>query len=188
MWHCKLCSAHFTTRTHLFKHCKLQHSHFSRISPLPCLHDGCTCTFQTLCALSTHLSRYHSPQHRSSAGQSQELVAFSCSMCSFQQPFSESVVLRQIRSHLKKHETVRCPYIDCNYSTNVYSSFNSHKSRQHIASAVLDFCNDIVCVHSSITHATTSEVTGNLCEEGPGQSTEHEETEECDNFNLKDHI
>lgn len=34
----------------------------------------------------------------------------------------------------------------------MYSSFNSHKNRQHIASAVSDFCNDIVCVHSSTTH------------------------------------
>lgn len=64
-WHSKLCSAFFSTRTHLFNHCRLQHSHFSRVSSLPCLHD-CVCTFQTL-GLSTHLSGTSDPQVHISA-------------------------------------------------------------------------------------------------------------------------
>ncbi len=100
-WHCKLCSASFTTRSYLFKHCRLQHSHFSKVSPVPCLHDDCMCTFQTLSALRTHLSRYHTQEPKSSANEIQELVTFKCPLCTFQQPFSESVLLSHIRTHLK---------------------------------------------------------------------------------------
>lgn len=79
------------------------------------------CTFQTLSALSTHLSRYHTQERNSSAKEIQELVTFKCPLCTFQQPFSESVLLSHIRTHLKKHETVVYPYKGCNYCTNVYS-------------------------------------------------------------------
>lgn len=142
-WHCKLCSAYLTSRTHLFKHCRLQHSHFSRVSPLPCLHDDCT----------------------------------------FQQPFSESVLLSHVRTHLKNNETVVCPYKDCNYSTNMYSSFSSHKSRVHQASLASDFRNVYECTQN--LQATSSDVTSELYEECPGQSTETEDDEQCDTFNLK---
>ena len=183
-WHCKLCSASFTTRTYLFKHCRLQHSHFSKTSPLPCLHDDCMCTFQTLSALSTHLSRYHTQEHNSSAKEIQELVTFKCPLCTFQQPFSESVLLSHIRTHLKKHETVVCPYKGCNYSTNVYSSFNTHKSRVHQASLASDFGSDIVYEHTQNLQATSSNVTIDLDEECPVQSTEMQD----DTSKLKDQL
>lgn len=28
-------------------------------------------------------------------------------------------------------EKVQCPYLDCDFETNVYSTFNTHKSRNH---------------------------------------------------------
>lgn len=31
------------------------------------------------------------------------------------------------------HETVKCQFKNCDYYTNVYSSFNAHKSRTHPA-------------------------------------------------------
>ncbi|XP_053292860.1 uncharacterized protein LOC128453795 [Pleuronectes platessa] len=187
-WNCKLCSANFTTRTQLFKHCRLRHSHFSRVSPLPCLYDDCMCTFLTLSALGTHLSRYHIPEHRTSAGQSQEPVTFRCPLCTYQHPFSESVLLSHIRSHLKKHEMVLCPYKDCNYSTNVYSSFNSHKSRVHRANLASDFRNDIVSEHTQNPQSTSSEVTCDLNEECPGNSTDIQDEEQHDSFELKNQL
>lgn len=38
--------------------------------------------------------------------------------------------------------TVPCPFNDCNYSTNMYSSFNAHKSRTH--EGILNFCDAVV--------------------------------------------
>ncbi|KAK0143414.1 hypothetical protein N1851_018451 [Merluccius polli] len=204
-WHCMLCSAHFSTRTHLFKHCRLQHSHFSRVSPLPCLHDDCMCTFQTLSAQGTHLSRYQTPKYSSSAGQSQRPVTFKCPSCTFQQLFSESV-LSHIRTHLKKHETVLCPYKGCNYSINMYSSFNSHKSRAHQGSLLSDFQNDVL-EHTQNLETTSCDVINDVYrgglgtkigpitspsldvyEECRGHSTEtddDDDDEHCDTFKLK---
>lgn len=182
VWHCKLCSASFTTRTSLFKHYRLQHSHFSKVSPLPCLHDDCMCTFQTLSALSTHLSRYHTREHHCSAKNIQELVTFKCPLCSFQQPFSESVILSHLRIHLKKHETVVCPYKGCNYSTNVYSTFNCHKSRVHQTSLASDFGSDIV-------FEQTPQATSSVTIDGDEESTSTEvQDKQCDTLNLKNQL
>ena len=135
----KLCTAPLTYRIQVFKYYRLQHSHYSRISPLPCLYTDCICTFQTFNALSTHLSRYHIAQPSSCIEHSQGLVLLKCPLCTFQQPFSESAAFSRLRKHLKSHETMTCPYKDCSYSTNVYSSFNSHKSRAHQASLASHF-------------------------------------------------
>lgn len=146
------------------------------------------CTFQTLNALSTHLSRYHTAQLSSSAEQSQKPVLFKCPLCTFQQPFSESVLLSHLRKHLKNHETVACPYKDCSYSTNVYSSFNSHKSRAHQASLASDFQTDIVSEDPQNLQASISEVTSDLHEECPGQSTEVGDDDQCDTDNLRNQL
>ncbi len=127
IWQCKLCSASFTDRLQVFKHYRLQHSHFSSVSPLPCIYNDCMCTFKTLNSLRTHLSRYHTRQFGSSAEHSQQALLFKCPLCPFQQQFSESVLFCHLRRHLRNHETVACPYKDCSFTTNVYSSFNSHK-------------------------------------------------------------
>lgn len=37
-----------------------------------------------------------------------------------------------------------CPFKNCHYSINVYSSFNAHKSRNHAGIDVLEFKNEIV--------------------------------------------
>lgn len=37
---------------------------------------------------------------------------------------------------------VTCPFKNCSYQTNVYSSFNTHKSRTHAGSS--DICDDLV--------------------------------------------
>lgn len=103
IWQCKLCADSFTSRNQLFRHYRLRHCHYSRISPLPCLYTYCICTFQTLNALSTHLSRYHTAQLGSCAEHSQGSLLFKCSLCTFQQPFSESTLFTHLRKHLKNH-------------------------------------------------------------------------------------
>lgn len=165
-----------------------QHSHYSRISPLPCLYTDCICTFQTLNALSTHLSRYHTAQPSSCTEQSQGPVLFKCPLCTFQQPFSNSALFSHLRKHLKNHETVTCPYKDCSYSTNVYSSFNTHKSREHQAGLASDFQIDIVSEDPHSLQASISEETSDLHEECPGQSREGENGDQCDTGSLRNQL
>lgn len=87
-------------------------------------------------------------------------------------PFSESVVFCHLRKHLKNHETVACPYKDCNCSTNVYSLLNLHKSRAHQASLSSDFRSDIFVEDHQTLQTGSFEVSSDLHEECPRQSTD----------------
>lgn len=143
-WKCKLCAVSSDTRAQLLRHYRLQHSHFSRVSPLPCLYDSCICTFQSFNGLKIHLSRFHKDFRRSGASDAAQAghAIFSCPMCEFKQPFSEATLFSHLRGHLKNHKMVTCPFKNCSYQTNVYSSFNTHKSRTHAGSS--DICDDLV--------------------------------------------
>lgn len=59
-------------------------------------------------------------------------------MCNFKQPFIESQMFIHLRGHLKQKETVPCPFKNCNFKTNVYSTFNAHKCRDHQNSTSYD--------------------------------------------------
>lgn len=58
---------------------------------------------------------------------------------------------------------VVCPYSNCSYSANVYSSYNAHKIRNHAGSS--DFDMNIVCSEKKGTPDTP----GENAEEGPAQ-------------------
>lgn len=36
-----------------------------------------------------------------------------------------------LRTHLRNNERVQCPFKDCSFETNIYSTFNAHKSKAH---------------------------------------------------------
>lgn len=183
-WKCKFCTASAGTRAGLLRHYRLQHSQFSRVSPLPCLYDSCICTFQSFNALKIHLSRFH--KEVTSGGLCQELqlgVVFTCPLCEFKQPFSEEALLGHLRSHLRKHEMVTCPYKNCGYSTNVYSSFNTHKARAHAKSPPSEFCEDICSMNDGSEATIIADP-----DEGPSQSQSTEPVDEdsqCDPIQLR---
>lgn len=139
-WRCKLCSTSLDTRAKLFRHYRLQHSLYSRVSPLPCLYSNCICTFQSFNAMKTHLSRYHNDTDRLDATDRVQAAHafFTCPLCDFKKPFSKATLFGHLRGHLRNHEMVICPFRNCNYSTNAYTSFNAHKSRYHGESSDFD--------------------------------------------------
>lgn len=53
--------------------------------------------------------------------------------------FTKRQYFEHLGAHLKKHETVHCVFKDCDYSTNIYSTFASHKSRKHNPHCLEDF-------------------------------------------------
>lgn len=65
---------------------------------------------------------------------------FACTLCNFKQPFSEEILFGHLRSYLRSHELVICPFSNCNYRTNSYSAFNAHKSRKHGGDSDFDEC------------------------------------------------
>lgn len=80
-----------------------------------------------------HLSRNHSAR-RVVGGDDHDLLfdrAFHCPVCEFKQPFVEREMYNHLRGHLRKKEMVPCPFTTCKFQTNVYSTYNAHKCREH---------------------------------------------------------
>ena len=140
---------------------------FSRI------YRNCICTFQSFNAMKTHLSRSHN-ECRINATEGAHAF-FTCPLCDFKQPFSEATLFGHLRSHLRSREMVACPFKNCNYRTNVYSSFNAHKSREHVGSS--DFGDNVVLADNDSAPVIN---TAECVDEGPAQC------ESADTFDLSE--
>ena len=81
-----------------------------------------------------HLSTYH-PQ----ATKPGQLLSFTCLVCNSCFFDTERHYFEHLGCHLKKFETVTCVFKGCEYKTNIYSTFHSHKSRKHNSHSVQDF-------------------------------------------------
>ncbi|XP_031177005.1 uncharacterized protein LOC116065609 [Sander lucioperca] len=146
-WTCKQCNFSTDKRGQLLKHYRLKHGGFTRQQPIPCLHNDCLCTFKSFNALKVHLSVWHC---QSDIGQtSKPTVVFHCQLCESTEPCTEEEFFTHLRSHLKLKQKVLCPYDGCDFHSNVYSTFNAHKSRVHRGSATTHFKTGIV---SNIEH------------------------------------
>ena len=103
-WKCKLCTVSADTWAQLFRHYRLKHSHYSTVSPPPCLHGSCICTFLSFNALKIHLSWFHRDvcwPSSSDRAQAERAVS-TCSVCYLKQPFSQETLFTNLRGHLKK--------------------------------------------------------------------------------------
>lgn len=145
-WLCKNCDFSSPKRLELLKHYRLKHLHQGR--SLPCLYSDCPCLFKGLGALRTHLCRDHA-QAQEHLGQT---ISFSCLVCNSSSFHTERQYFEHLGTHLKKHETVHCVFKDCEYSTNIYSTFASHKSRKHNPHSFEDFKQSVLQTYS--THET----------------------------------
>lgn len=127
MWRCKDCGTTLTKRSELLKHYKLIHRHYGRGHSYPCTYLNCACRFKTWNALLSHLSRNHPAQQAVSKAAS----TFTCHICGHNQLSTEREYFQHIYQHLKNKETVTCAFQNCEYKTNVYENFKSHKYRKH---------------------------------------------------------
>ncbi len=126
-WSCKTCRFEADTRTELLKHYRLRHGMVSRGQTVPCLYKDCPCSFKTFNALNIHLSRQH-PK----AVTTKEILSFSCVLCSSACFDSERQYFEHLGSHLRKSEVVACVFKNCTFSSNIYSTFASHRHRKHL--------------------------------------------------------
>lgn len=86
--------------------------------PLPCLQKDCPCTR----ALS--LRKDHLTDARKNV--------FQCQLCDFKEPCTEKDFFSShLRTNIWMCQKVQCPYIDCDFKTSVYTTFNAHKSKNH---------------------------------------------------------
>lgn len=147
-WQCKTCGFRATTRGDLLTHYRLQHRTFETGNSVPCLVHDCPCSFKTLSALRTHLSRYH-PEDE--ARRPEVVLCFSCLICSSKHPTKKEYFLH-LGNHLRRHETVECVFAGCTFKTNIYVTFFSHKSRKHRSHSLEDLKPDVIGEHQTLPH------------------------------------
>ena len=139
-WECKLCKFESSTQTVLLKHYRLHHGHGGE--RLACIHQDCFCSFKTWGSLRSHLSRKHSHETQEKV-RSAESLSFACQSCT-SAISTEKEFFEHLGRHLKKHETVTCVFKNCNFSTNIYGTFASHRSRKHTPHTLQDFKEDLL--------------------------------------------
>lgn len=112
----------------------MKHPHFGRSSRFPCTYQNCPCTFKSWNALIVHQSKIHSTgvTHK-------EKGIFSCHLCACSNLTSERDYFSHINAHLKRNETVTCMFLGCDFKTNIYCTFKSHKNRKHCHHTLADF-------------------------------------------------
>jgi len=143
-WKCKLCKFRTSKRLDLLKHCRLTHEHLGRVHSIPCLYADCPCTVKTWGALRTHLSRHHSQ-----STQPGHIISFTCIVCNSCSFDNERHFFEHLGGHLKKFETVTCVFEGCDYKTNKYTTFHSHKSRRHNPHLLEDFKTNVLNQHQN---------------------------------------
>lgn len=150
MWQCKDCGTEVSRRSEILKHYKLKHSHFGRGLHIKCVYPDCPCSFKTWNSLLAHLSRNHTTTLKHSTD---IFTTFSCHLCGCNDLGTERDYFLHISHHLRNHETVTCMFKGCEYKSNVYSTFTSHRSRKHHLHSLVDFKDDVVqetCVAETV--------------------------------------
>lgn len=135
-WVCKICSFESEKRGGLLKHYRLQHGHGGRSQSVPCLHIGCPCSLKTFNALQINLSEQHVQMAKQSGRRS--LSCLLCSSCVYNSEYFE-----HLWSHLRKFEVVACVFKNCNFSTNVNSTFVTQRHRKHHLHSIDDFKKEV---------------------------------------------
>lgn len=143
-WICKFCAFSSTNQRIIIRHYGLKHGHFSRYSPLPCIYSDCVCSFKKHLDLKNLLLKQHG---QLANGIVSEALTFrvKCDLCDFSEPCRLRQYFIHLRGHLKNKEVVNCPYKQCSFKSNVYSTFTSHQSRFHSSSNFTDFRAGLVC-------------------------------------------
>jgi hypothetical protein len=101
---------------------------YASATPLPCLYPNCVFPFRAIYSMTSHLSRYHPDNNQLPTLSTQEyLQCLNCGTlnCSVQ------ALICHLRMHARRHETVVCPVIGCNFTSNILGTVACHFSRKH---------------------------------------------------------
>lgn len=163
-WKCKSCEFQAQSQSVLLKHYKLKHGCVDRFHRQPCLYLDCPCSFRTWNALKSHLSRCHPTYERT--GSTSQSISFSCHICDCCNIGTDKEFFEHICTHLKNNETVPCVFKLCQFETNIYGTFASHKSRKHKPFEIQDF------KHGIVIYSDSSEKVSELVQEDTSSNFE----------------
>lgn len=71
-------------------------------------------------------------------------ITFLCQLCDFVEPCNEVDFFTHLRRHLKLKQKVSCPYQGCNFKSNIYSTFNANRRKEHKLDSEMIFKSQIV--------------------------------------------
>ncbi|KAK0137892.1 hypothetical protein N1851_025902 [Merluccius polli] len=97
----------------------------------------CKFSHESTETLLRHHRIHHSHFHTKTPGHVQN-TTFACELCDFKDVCDEKQVFSHLGLHLRSHQTVRCPFVNCDFTSNVVSTFSSHRSRSHKHHTVKD--------------------------------------------------
>lgn len=153
-WICKICTFVAPETNAPLRHYRLRHNDSIF---LPCLYADCPCSFKTWNTLKSHLSR-----KQSTNTSTPEVMSFNCELCS--SCFStEKDYFQHLGVHLRKNQTVHCVFKECDFYTNVYGTFASHRSRKHTTYSSSDFRPQIV--HKYVAQTNITDIAEAHCSE-----------------------
>lgn len=129
IWKCKYCEFNCDKRGQILKHYRVKHGSYARNEPFPCPYQERLCTFRSLGTLKTHKSRFH--RETLSLQPAPRAVKLHCLLCEFLEPCNDATYFTHLRKrHLRDNQKVQCPFKGCTFESNVYSTFNSHRSKE----------------------------------------------------------
>lgn len=186
-WTCKLCTFFCGNRKRIIEHYKSSHRHYGVNCPLPCIYTDCAQYFRSKKSLQIHL-RDHGVIESGSTG----LVGFKlkCSLCDFNEEVGLKRYITHLGKHLRNKESVTCPFNQCPFKSNKFSSFTSHKCCCHPHSTLKDLKTELIVQESETGDLTESGITVELqsnvgdgdipvsLEDNYDNETEHHDTAE----------
>ena len=78
------------------------------------------------------------------------MQSFRCQICNSFYPSTKDY-FQHINSHLKRHETIECAFNGCDFKTNIYGTYATHRSRKHKSHSLKDFKTDVIAEHPVAT-------------------------------------
>ena len=122
-WKCKFCAFTTNGQGRIIQHYKERHGHHRRSSGLVCIYEDCLSTFQTQVELKSHLKEH--------VKEGKKIVTkLCCDLCTFSEPSDINKYCAHLKTHLRNRETVKCPFADCSFKSNILSTFTAHRSRE----------------------------------------------------------
>ena len=133
-WSCKFCNFATYNEKTIVSHYKDSHGRGRR--GLSCIYPNCLTVLQSHVDFAKHIK-----DHKKG---SNPLAKIRCELCTFSAPTNISQYFLHLKRHLRKRETVKCPFVACSFKSRVFSTFTAHKSRSHHAATFVDFRPDLV--------------------------------------------
>lgn len=107
-----------------------------------------------------------------------EILSFCCQFCNEGTFSTEKEYFEHLRQHLKKQETVTCVFKNCNFKTNIYGTFASHRNRKHTPHSLDEFKDEVIKRYENPSQA-------DQCSDGVNQEGEQSDIDEIRDYDVR---